>query len=101
MKFRTDVPDIKFMKDGKLQFEVKSVQEFEELEDRVIIRFAEHVDFLKRGYVCDIECEYLIVDQNESRIDTYKETVKDLVLVYINQKYEVASIGYVEYTFYK
>lgn len=101
MNFRGEVPNITFIKDGQEQFKVETVQYLDEQEDKVVLRFAEHVEQLKRGYACDLKCDFQLLDREGKIVGSTSDTIKDLVLVYINKNYECTSMPYIEYVFFK
>lgn len=87
MKFIKGVPNIKISQNDKYIFEINTVQKFNEDEDRIILKCAEEVPEFQRGFVCNMDCIYMVekIENNNSKIiDERNDTIKDLVLVYIN-----------------
>lgn len=98
MRLLYNVPDIKINND----FTIKSVQEFDEDDDKLYLKVAEYVPQFQRGFVCDMECNFMVVENGDTTpIDTYITTIKDLVLVHINKRVDCESIPEFEYVFYK
>ena len=57
---------------------------------------------LKRGLVCDLLCEFnLRGDDGNKKAYKKTESIKDLVLVYINKNSDRGSCALFEYIFYK
>ncbi len=102
MKFKDNsVPDVTVISNGEFQFEIKTMQELVEGEDRVILKCAEHIDDFKRGYTCDLVCNYEIVDRNRENKELRVEDIRDLVLVYVNKYWSIERFTEYEYVFYK
>ncbi|PAD84864.1 hypothetical protein CHH57_02205 [Niallia circulans] len=102
MKFACDfVPDIVVLKDGEEIHKITSVQSYEETEDRVIVKFVENIDDIKKGFTCDFKLIYNVVDQNEQEKEEMQEDVKDLVLVYKNKYWDIERVPGFEYIFFK
>jgi len=65
---------------------------------------AEEVVDFKRGFVCDMECSFQLVEVNVSENNVVNERIdiiKDLVLVYINKDTQYGYVPDFEYVFYK
>lgn len=98
MKFIKGVPDI-LVNDT---FEIKTVQYFDEDEDKLILRIAEYVPQFIRGYVCDIVFSFPLIDGVTYTTDsTYCSYINDLVLVHIRKNADMDSTPQFEYVFYK
>ena len=98
MKFIKGVPDI-LVNDT---YEIKTVQYFDEDEDRVILRIAEYVPQFARGYVCDMVFSFSLVDRDTYEVDSaYCSHVNDLVLVIIRKTADMDDFPQFEYVFYK
>ena len=98
MKFIKGVPDI-LVNDI---FEIKTVQYFDEDEDRVILRIAEYVPQFIRGYVCDMVLSFPLIDSDTYEVnDMHCSHVNDLVLVHIRKTADMDSSPQFEYVFYK
>ena len=98
MKFIKGVPDI-LVNDT---YEIKTVQYFDEDEDRVILRIAEYVPQFARGYVCDMVFSFQLIDKDTYEVENaYCSHVNDLVLVTIRKTAEIMSPPQFEYVFYK
>lgn len=98
MKFIKGVPDI-LVNDA---FEIKTVQYFDEDEDRIILRVAEYVPQFDRGYVCDMVFSFPLVERETCEVDsTYYSHANDLVLVTIRKTADIDSFPQFEYVFYK
>lgn len=80
---------------------ITTIQYFNEDEDRVILQCAENVSIFKRGFVCDMEVIFSLVDASGNKIGERSEMVEDLVLVYINKKAGYDYVPEFEYVFYK
>ena len=101
MQFLRNVPIIKIMNNTQ-DFTITSLQKFDEDEDRIIIRCAEYVSNFVRGFVCDMACNFIIVEENG--IDKgVKQTIliPDLVLVHIRKEVICGDVPQFEYVFYK
>jgi len=95
-------PSINITIDNQLIKSINTIQEFYEYEDRIILKCAEDVPEFKRGLICDLDCEFELYDTNScEKTGTRKESVKNLVLVYINKSSDMESATQFEYTFYK
>ncbi|MBL4951077.1 hypothetical protein JK635_02330 [Neobacillus sp. YIM B02564] len=81
--------------------QIKSIQYLDETEDRVILKCAEYVEELKRGFTCNLIYEFNIGDRNRENKEKRFEEIKDLVLVYINRTWDVGGIPTWEYVFFK
>ena len=101
MKFIKGVPDLKILQNDQYIFEIKSVQRFDEDEDRVILKCAEEISEFKRGFVCDMNCSFTVEDTILKVMNMRNDTIKDLVLVYINKQSQYGYIPEFEYVFYK
>ena len=101
MKF-IDIPVKVLVKSNQKQFEITTLQEFEETKNNVIIICAEYVPQFNRGFVCDLDIEFKICEaENCTTVDYREYHYSDLVLVYIPKKAEMESITQFEYIFYK
>lgn len=82
--------------------QIKSMQYLDETEDKVILKCAEYVEELKRGFTCNLISEFNIGDWNikENNEKRFDET-KDLVLVYIKKSWDIGGMPSFEYVFYK
>lgn len=84
------------------EFEIKTVQYFDEDEDRVILRIAEYVPEFQRGYVCDMQFAFSLIDKEALSInDEHLSRANDLVLVHIRKTSDMDSFPQFEYVFYK
>jgi hypothetical protein len=102
MKFIKDLPNIIISQNDQYMFEIRSVQKFNEDENRVILKCAEEISEFKRGYVCDMECYFRLIENEENNeVGKRVDTVRDLVLVYINKNVEFGYVSDFEYVFYK
>ena len=98
MKFIKGVPDI-LVNDT---YEIKTVQCFDEDEDRVILSIAEYVPQFARGYVCDMVFSFPLIDGDTYEVgDIYCNHINDLVLVHIRKTADTDSLPQFEYIFYK
>lgn len=101
MKF-IDVPVKALFKSGQEQFEITSLQSFDETEDKIVITCVEYVPQFKRGLVCDLAIEFKICEsEGFATVDYSEYYFSDLVLVYIPKKAEMGSFTQFEYIFYK
>lgn len=101
MKF-IDVPVKVLVKSNQEQFEITSLQSFDETEDKVTIMCVEYVPQFKRGFVCDLAIEFKICESEDFKtVDHSQYYFSDLVLVYIPKKAETGSFTQFEYIFYK
>lgn len=83
-------------------FEIKTVQYFDEDEDRIILRIAEYVPQFVRGYVCDMTFCFSLIDRDTYETDSaYCSHARDLVLVHIRKTADMDSFPQFEYIFYK
>ena len=104
MKFIESVPNIKISQNNQYILEIRSVQKFNEDENKIILKCAEEVVDFKRGFVCDMECSFQLVEVNVSKNNVVNERIdiiKDLVLVYINKDTQYGYVPDFEYVFYK
>ena len=98
MKFIKGVPNILVNN----AFEIKTVQYFDEDEDRVILRIAEYVPQFIKGYVCDMVFSFPLVDKTTYEVDEqYCSNANDLVLVTIRKSASIDDLPQFEYIFYK
>lgn len=98
MKFIRSVPDI-LVNDA---FKVKTVQYFDEDEDRLVLRVAEYIPQFTRGYVCDMTFNFPLIDKDTYEDgSTYHSHTNDLVLVHIRKTVDIDSFPQIEYVFYK
>lgn len=98
MKFIKEIPNI-LVNDT---FKIETVQYFDEDEDRIILRIAEYVPNFKRGYVCDMEFSFPLIDSDTHEVDgNYYSHANDLVLVHIRKTASIDSFPQFEYIFYK
>ena len=98
MKFIKDVPNILVNND----FEITTVQYFDEDEDRIILRFSEYAPQFLRGYVCDMTFSFSLIDGDTMKTDErYCSHAKDLVLVHIRKTADIDGLPQFEYVFYK
>lgn len=77
---------------------IDTIQSFYEDSSTVALKCAEYISEFVRGFVCDILVVMSAVDANQIRTET--ETIRDLVLVYIEKEYD-GSIPEFTYIFYK
>jgi len=83
-------------------FKITTVQYFNEVEDKVIIRCAEYVPQFEKGYVCDMVLKFQLVNEKGIKTDLpYYSHSNDLVLVHIRKRVGVGEIPEFEYVFYK
>ncbi len=101
MKFIKDLPDIIILQNNQYKFNIKSVQKFNEDESRVILKCVEDISEFKKGYVCDMECHFPLVEIDGVEVGKRIDTIRDLVLVYINKDIESEYAPSFEYVFYK
>jgi len=101
MNFIKDIPSIKILKNNKYMFDITTVQKFNETEDKIILQCTEDVPEFMKGFVCDIDCHYQIVNGNYKKEYERNNIIKDLVLVYINKNAECNYIPKFEYIFFK
>ena len=105
MEFVKQISKIEvFYKDGEdvKCTEIKTWQDFDEDESSLTLRFAEFNPVFKRGLVCDIQYELKIVDHIDQNIKTlHKESVCNLLLVYVNKEISMDSFPQYTYIFYK
>lgn len=102
MKFiKSSVPDVKVESANSDTFEIKSMQYLDESDDRVYLKCAEYVEQFKRGFVCDLVCEYETVNANQEDSETQTDNIRDLVLVYVNKTYDNEYVPVFEYIFFK
>jgi hypothetical protein len=103
MKFIKNVPNLKISQNNQYIFEIKTVQKFDEDEDRVILKCAEEILEFKRGFVCDMNCIYTIIETDDDfkTIGERVDIIKDLILVYINKYSQYDELTEFEYIFYK
>lgn len=102
MKFiKSLLPDIDVKINNRIEHRIKSMQHLDEQDDRVYLKCAEYVPILKRGLVCDLDCNYIVKGHSNDDIDSIKETIRDLVLVYVNKYWTTDGIPEFEYVFYK
>lgn len=102
MKFIKNVPNIKILQNNQYILEIKSVQTFREIQDKVILQCAEEIPMFKRGYICDMECHFQLIDSICQENDGERiDVIKDLVLVYINKDINFDYMPQFEYVFYK
>ena len=98
MKFIRNVPSI-LVNDA---FEIKTVQYFDEDEDRIILRCAEYVPQFARGYVCNMVFSFPLIDRDTYEINSeYYSHANDLVLVHIRKNVDIDCLSQFEYVFYK
>lgn len=96
------LPDIEVNPYSTNSFAIRSMQYFDEQDDRVIIKCAEYVDVFKRGFVCDLKLTYDVIDYPDyENVEEVNELVRDLVLVYVNKYMTIESVPEFEYIFYK
>lgn len=91
------VPDLEINE----EFDIKTVQKFIEDDHTVIVRCAEYIPQFIRGFVCDMKCEYCLVDEKGRDQEPFIEYLSDLVLVYIHKSCDMGSIPAFDYVFYK
>ena len=98
MKFIKDVPNILVNND----FEITTVQYFDEDEDTITLKIAEHIPQFVRGYVCDMVFNFQILDGKTcDDAGRYCSHIKDAVLVHVRKRVEIDSLPQFEYVFYK
>jgi len=97
-----DTPTKVVVESSQGQFEIGTLQSFDETEDRVIIACAEYIPQFNRGFVCDLDIEFKIYESADSTVTDYKKYhYSDLVLVYIPKKADMESVTQLKYIFYK
>ena len=102
MKFINGMPDIKIFQNDNYMLEIKTVQKFDEDEDRIILKCAEEISEFKRGFICDMETIYIVESDNVVKeLSMRNDIIKDLVLVYINKCSQFGYVTEFEYIFYK
>jgi hypothetical protein len=96
------VPDIMIRTNKNAIRIINTVQDFKETEDKVILKCAEYVPEFIRGFVCDMNCEFLLKDElGNTTDDKANFNIVDLVLVYINKVCNMECIPSFEYVFFK
>lgn len=100
MEFVKGVPNLKVLAED-FEFDITTVQEFDEREDVIYLKCAEYVKDFKRGYVCDIAATYPLADRKGNVEDEFTDTNYNLVLVHVNKCTEVTTLPEFEYIFYK
>lgn len=103
MKFiKTSVPDIRVIPNhDKPAFNIDSMQYLDETDDRVYLKCAEYVGEFKRGFVCDLITYYDTVNSDREDKESHSDTIRDLVLVYVNKTYDIEFRPVFEYIFFK
>jgi hypothetical protein len=101
MNFIKGMPNIKILKDNKYMFDITTVQKFDEKEDKIILQCAEDIPEFMRGFVCDMDCRFQIVNENCENKYERNSINKDLVLVYINKDLQYNYMPSFEYIFFK
>lgn len=102
MKFIKGLPNIIISQNNQYMFEIRSVQKFNEDENKIILKCAEEIPAFKRGYVCDMGCYFELVENDENnKVGERVDVIRDLVLVYINKDIEFGYVSDFEYVFYK
>lgn len=104
MKFIKDVPNIIILQNDHCKFEIRSVQKFNEDENKIILKCAEDISEFKKGYVCDMECHFQLTGNdgnNNYEAGKRIDTIRDLVLVYTNKDIQMEYAPSFEYVFYK
>ena len=102
MKFIKDISNIIILQNDHCKFEIRSVQGFNEDENKIILKCAEDISEFKKGYVCDMECHFQLIDSICQENDGERiDVIKDLVLVYINKDMNFDYMPQFEYVFYK
>ena len=105
MKFIKGMPNIKIFQNDNYMLEIKTVQKFDEDEDRIILKCAEEISEFKRGFICDIETIYIVESDNGDNVvkelSMRNDIIKNLVLVYMNKCSQFGYITEFEYIFYK
>lgn len=102
-KYILDLPNITIIDHfNNNTYEINTVQSYEEDDDRVVLQCAEHTPYFKRGFVCDVICNFSVRD-NESSItkEVRTDSIKDSVLVYINKVSRFGETTQFQYIFYK
>ena len=98
MKFIKSVPNILINN----SFKIETVQYFDEDEDRIILRVAEHTPQFEKGYVCDMVFKFPLIDRDTHEVDSaYYSHANDLVLVHIRKTASIGDLPQFEYVFYK
>lgn len=96
------VPDVTVIPRDKLNFfTIESMQVFNEMEDRVILRCAEYVEEFKRGLVCDLVINFEVYDQEATNKKIENDVVSGVVLVYVNKCFEIDGNPQYDYVFFK
>jgi len=102
MKFIKGMPNIKIFQNDNYMLEIKTVQKFDEDEDRIILKCAEEISEFKRGFICDMETIYIVESDNVVKeLSIRSDIIKNLVLVYMNKCSQFGYITEFEYIFYK
>jgi hypothetical protein len=101
MNFIKGVPIIKISQNNKYLFNITTVQKFKENEDKVILQCAEDIPEFMRGYICNMDCHFKVVNENCENKYERNSIIKDLVLVYINKDLQYNYMPSFEYIFFK
>jgi len=101
MKFIKDISNIIISQNNQCKFNIRSVQGFNEDENKIILKCAEDISEFKKGYVCDMEYHFPLVENDGVEVGKRIDTIRDLVLVYINKDIELEYAPSFEYVFYK
>jgi len=86
---------------GDTGFTVELFQGFDETEDKFILTCAEVIDQFKRGFTCDIQINFNLIDYGHNDAGVKREVIRDLVLVHIRKHMEDCNRPEFEYVFYK
>lgn len=101
MNYIKGMPNIKILKNNIYMFDITTVQKFDEKEDKIILQCAEDVPEFMRGFVCDMDCHFQVVNQFGENKYERNNINKDLVLVYVNKNIEYNYMPSFEYVFFK
>lgn len=99
-RFVKEVSSLKITS-GEEEFEIELFQGFNESEDKFTLTCAEVVDQFKRGFTCDIQINFNLIDYNRVNAGMKQEVIRDLVLVHIKKHMEYCNRPEFEYVFFK
>lgn len=103
MQILKDDPNIKIINEDT-SFIITTIQKYDEDETEIIIQCAEYIPVFKKGFVCDMEITFNIVDTDDyNKIIGAQDYInKNLVLVHIKKLIIFHEyIPRFEYVFYK
>lgn len=101
MDFIIRVPKVKVIQNGKVIRQIDTIREYSDDEDRVRLECAEQIPEFKRGYICDLEVIFDVVNEGSVKVGNHTEIIKDVLLVYINKDSGLDSMPTFENVFYR